>query len=256
MNNLTEYVRNNFDGMLVFGDVHGDYDSMKRAYDYAVSNSFFFMSLGDLVDRSRFPFETVKLMYDVVYEGRGGFVIGNHDDKFKRYANGAKVSFSVDAKQTLADVGTDREEEFFRMYVTLMDTPIFASLYHKFDDIILVHAATHEEMWENTSVIGKSAKARYLVGETNNERYDDGYPVRLYNWINNIPMGKTALVGHDKQPINNVPITEPMTVPNNNGGKAVFMDTGCGKGGFLSGAVVMLDKNRKFKVESFVNFAE
>jgi len=46
--------------MLVFGDVHGDYDSFKRAYDYARSENFSFMSMGDLVDRARKPFEVVR----------------------------------------------------------------------------------------------------------------------------------------------------------------------------------------------------
>lgn len=256
MHNIADHVRDNFNGMLVFGDVHGDFDSINRAYKYAKAHDMFFMSMGDLVDRARMPFETVELMYNAVVDGEGGFVVGNHDDKFHRYAKGAKVSFSVDAKRTLEDVGPEREEEFFKMYVGLIEYPVASSLYHKFDDIVLVHAAAHPGMWDNNGPITKTERSRYLVGETNNERYDDGYPVRLYNWIDCIPMGKTVLVGHDKQPINNTPITEPMTVSNSNGGKTVFLDTGCGKGGFLSAAIVMPNKSRKFEVTSFMSFAE
>lgn len=256
MDNLQEYIRNQFDGILVFGDVHGDYESIKRAYDYAVKENFFFMSLGDLVDRSRNPYDTVKLMHDVIYEGRGGIAIGNHDDKFIRYAKGANVSFSADAKQTLADVGSDRQDYFLDMYITIADTPIFSALYHQFDDITLVHAASHPAMWQNNSVITKTEKSIYTVGETNGDRYDDGFPVRTYGWIDDIPYGKTVIVGHDKQPIYNIPITHPMVIDNNNGGRAIFADTGGGKNGFLSGVVIMPDKNRVFKVTSFVNFKE
>jgi len=254
MNSLHDYVRNNFDGMLVFGDIHGDYESFKRAHDYAKSENFFFMSMGDLVDRGRTPFEVVKAMSEIVYDGLGGFVIGNHDDKFHRFANGAKVSFSRDAKQTLEDVGSDRHTDFMDSYVRLMTDKHFSALYHKFDDITLVHAASHPAIWEESPKIGKTERYRFIVGETNGETYDDGYPVRLYNWIEDIPMGKIVIVGHDRQPIHNVPITEPMIVSNKNGGKAIFLDTGCGKGGFLSGAVIIPDKKRKFEIVNFVDF--
>jgi hypothetical protein len=67
-------------------------------------------------------------------------------------------------------------------------------------------------------------------------------------------MGKTVMVGHDRAPVFNTVITEPMVRTNSKGGKVIFMDTGCGKGGFLSGAVIFADKNR-FVVDHFESFA-
>lgn len=250
---LANYVRDSFDGMLVFADVHGDYDSFKRAHDYARSENYFFMSLGDLVDRARKPFEVVKAMHECMRDGLGGFVVGNHDEKHHRGAKGNKVSFSRDAKQTLEDVGEARKEEFSRMYTEIVEDKMLSGLFHIFDDLTLVHAAGHPCIWEGVNVVGKTARSRFLVGETNGDTYEDGYPVRLYNWIEEVPTGKTVIVGHDKQPIHNVPITEPMVVSNKNGGKVVFLDTGCGKGGFLSGAVVLHDKKR-FKFDRFMEF--
>jgi len=252
---VANYVRNSFDGMLIFADVHGDYDSYARARDYAISENFLFMSLGDLVDRGRNPYEVVESMYKMMYDGRAAFTIGNHDDKHNRAAKGNKVSFSKDGKQTLEDVGEDRLEEFRRMYTAIVEDTMLSALYHTFDDYILVHAASHPSIWEgqkeNSS--GKTARSRFLVGETNGEVYEDGYPVRLYNWIDEVPMGKTVIVGHDKQPIDNIPITEPKIVSNANGGKVIFLDTGCGKGGFLSGAVIMNTK-KGFVLEEFKEF--
>jgi hypothetical protein len=241
--------------MLVFADVHGDYESFKRAHDNAKKENFFFMSMGDLVDRARQPFEVIKAMYDIMYDGRGGFVIGNHDDKHHRAFKGAKVSFSKDSKQTLADVGEERMAEFSHMYSSIIEDKMLSGLFHKFGDITLVHAASHPSIWDGAkeNSTGKTARSRFLVGETNNEKYDDGYPVRLYNWIDEIPIGKTVMVGHDKQPIHNIPIEKPMTVLNKDGGKAIFLDTGCGKGGFLTGAVILHDKKR-FKIDSYVEF--
>jgi protein phosphatase len=255
MFSVADYVKESFDGMLIFGDVHGDYDSFRKAYDYARSENFFFMSLGDLVDRARKPFEVVSDMYRAMQDGFAGFTIGNHDDKHIRAADGRKVSFSRDAKQTLEDVGDDRMAEYHRMYKGIVEYVMLSSMFHKFDDITLVHAASHPSIWEGAlpNSTGKTARSRFLVGETNGEKYDDGYPVRLYNWIDEVPIGKTVIVGHDKQPIHNVPITEPMVVTNANGGKVIFLDTGCGKGGFLSGAVVLHSK-KGFRLEEFKEF--
>lgn len=252
---IASYVRDSFDGMLVFGDVHGDFESFKRARDYAVSENFLFMSLGDLVDRARQPFEVVESMYNMMYNGRAGFAIGNHDDKHYRGLAGNKVSFSEDAKQTLADVGEERMEEYKRMYMAIVDDKILSGLYHKFDNFTLVHAASHPSIWDDPKEgsTGKTARSRFLVGETNGESYDDGYPIRLYNWIDEVPAGKTVIVGHDKQPINNVPIYEPKIVTNNEGGKVIFMDTGCGKGGFLSG-VVIVNSKKGFEIDKFMEF--
>jgi Calcineurin-like phosphoesterase len=252
MTTLYNHVKT-FDGMLVFADVHGDYESFKRAYDYARSENFFFMSLGDLVDRGRNPYEVVSAMYECMYEGRGGFTVGNHDEKHHRAGKGNKVSFSRDAKTTLSDVGEDRMAEFVRMYAAINEDKLLSGLFHTFDDLTLVHAASHPCIWEGVTEVGKTARSRFLVGETNGKTDSDGYPVRLYNWIAEVPMGKTVMVGHDHHPVHNVRITEPMVVTNKNGGKAIFLDTGCGKGGFLSGAVILHDK-KGFKFDRFMEF--
>lgn len=251
---IANYVKDQFDGMLVFADVQGDYESYSRARDFAIKESFLLMSLGDLVDRARQPYEVIESMYNMMFYGRAGLTIGNHDDKHYRAIKGNKVSFSRDAKQTLVDVGEERMAEYSRMYAAMIEDPMMAGLYHTFGDITLVHAACHPSIWEGPQAkIGKSAQSRFLVGETNGETMADGYPVRLYNWIEEIPMGKTVIVGHDKQPIHDVPITEPMIVPNKNGGKAIFLDTGCGKGGFLSGAVILHGK-QGFVIDRFMEF--
>jgi len=252
---VANYVKESFDGMLIFADVHGNFDAFERARRFAVGENFLFMSLGDLVDRDRKPFEVIEAMYKMMYDGRAAFTLGNHDDKHYRGIMGNKVSFSRDAKQTLADVGPERMAEYQRMYKAIVEDTMLSGLYHKFDDFVLVHAASHPSIWEEPKEgsTGKTARSRFLVGETNGETMDDGYPVRLYNWIDEIPMGKTVIVGHDKQPIHNKPISEPMQVTNASGGKAIFLDTGCGKGGFLTGAV-MLHGKKGFVLDKFVEF--
>jgi hypothetical protein len=252
---VANYVKESFDGMLIFADVHGNHDAFERARKFAVGENFLFMSLGDLVDRDRQPFEVVESMYKMMYAVRAAFVIGNHDDKHYRAIIGNKVSFSRDAMQTLDDVGHERMAEYQHMYKAIIEDKMLSRLYHKFDDFVLVHAASHPSIWDGdkSGSISKAARSRFLVGETNNERYEDGYPVRLYNWITEIPEGKTVIVGHDKQPIHNKPIAEPMQITNANGGAVIFLDTGCGKGGFLTGAI-MLHRKKGFVLDKFVEF--
>lgn len=252
MNTISNHVKNNFAGMLVFGDVHADYELFMKAYHYAEHNNYFFMSLGDLVDRGSFPYEVVSKMHEIVKAGKGGFTIGNHDDKFKRFAGGAKVSFSYDGRNTLANVGPERQVEFLRMYTEMIDTPVLSGMFHTFDDIILIHAASHPDMWTANANFSSAAKSRALYGEITGKKLSDGYPERIYTWIEEVPIGKTIIVGHDRMPIYDIPIVEPLIRTSNHGGKVIFTDTGCGKGGYLTGTVVVHDK--RFKVEKFMEF--
>lgn len=252
MNNLEKHVKNNFDGMLVVGDIHAMFDHYSSAVDFADSNGLFFLSLGDLVDRGNYPFEVISDMFSRMKEGRAGLCIGNHDDKFRRYHHGSKVRFSFEAKRTMETVGDERMPDFLKMYADVVEMPVMSNFFHSFDEYIFTHAASHPCIWESNSRIGNTARSRMLYGETNGEFYDDGYPVRLYNWIDEIPMGRVVVVGHDRMPIHNVPISVPLTKNNANGGKAVFIDTGCGKGGHLTGAVFSFRKKTKF--EEFKEF--
>lgn len=252
MFSVANHVRQNFKGALVISDVHGDYCSFKFAQDYALKEGLFLLSLGDLVDRARQPFEVVSAMYNLIIKGLAGFTIGNHDDKYYRAYLGNKVIFSSDAKQTLDDVGQDRLGEFYKMYAGIIEHKTLSGIYHKFDNFTIVHAACHPCMWNNEK-FGKSERWRCLIGEVSGETYEDGYPIRLYNWVEDVPKDNVVIVGHDKQPINNIFITEPMQVTNLCGGKVIFLDTGCGKCGFLSG-VVILNSENGFIIDKFMEF--
>lgn len=237
----------------MFADIHADLESIVRAYAYAESHGYFFMSLGDLVDRGDKPYETVMFMLDKMKAGVAGFVRGNHDDKFVRFHQGRDVRFSRDGRATLESVGEGRMTDFLDAYTEIYNMPVVADICHRLDDIVLVHAATHHTVWDGSQQLSKSGIYRALVGETNNEYDEEGYPVRLYSWVDEIPAGKCVIVGHDRAPVYNKLITEPLVIDNESGGRVIFLDTGCGKGGFLSGAVITHDKH-KFKFSHFESF--
>ena len=250
---ISQHIRTNWAGMLVIGDVHGDYRLFDAAVNYAEENKLFLASLGDLVDRSDYPYEVVKRMHTKVKAGEALFTVGNHDDKYRRFRKGAKVHFSRDGVKTFADVGKAREEDFLDMYLELCEDPVYSGMYHNIDNIILVHAAYHPAMVDTNVKFGSEARSRALFGEVNGEKDDDGYPVRLYNWLEEIPNGKTVIVGHDRVAVNRQLLQGPLTCKNRDGGEVIFIDTGCGKGGHLSGVVLKPVEN-EFKVTEFVDF--
>lgn len=249
---LDTYIKDNFDGILVVGDIHADYALFKRAADLAKSENYFFLSLGDLVDRGTQPFEVVKAMYNMMFDGRAGLIVGNHDNKMWRHSRGNKVNFSADARVTLECVA-GREEEFFKMYSAMVEDKLMAAYHLSVGDFIFTHGGFHREMLNGNSVLSKTAKSVAMYGEATGETADDGYPVRAYNWIDLVPAGKTVIVGHDRKPVHNKEIEEPLAVTNSAGGSVMFIDTGCGKGGFLTGLLI---KNTKgiLELEKSVSF--
>jgi len=241
-----------FSGILIIGDIHSDYESLVRASEYANNENLFLISLGDLVDRGTHPFETVELMYSLVKNKKAGFIIGNHDNKHYRNAIGNKVKFSKDGHQTLRDVGEFRLEKFYELYKNLI-TNEYSDFYHYIDNYIFVHGASHYKLWNYPDKLDNDARSRALYGEVTGKYDHTGMPERIYQWVDEIPNGKTVIVGHDRKAIFDVSLLYPMVVRNLNGGCAMFMDTSCGKGGILSGAILkQLDTGIKF--EKFIQF--
>src|SRR4051812_28208007 len=59
----------------VVGDVHGDV----TGFGYALATDRFIVQLGDLADHGRDSASTLRMMFDRVEQGRGLFLLGNHD---------------------------------------------------------------------------------------------------------------------------------------------------------------------------------
>lgn len=252
MTELENHILMKYSGVLVIGDLHAQFSSLELATDYARHHNLFIISLGDLVDRGTRPFETVQLIHQLVSSGDAAFVIGNHDDKFGRYAAGRDVVFSTDAQNTIEYVGSTRMNDFLAMYWGLIHHSR-SSLSHTLGDITMTHGAYHADMVSG-DVLSKKCRYRALYGEVSGERYPDGYPVRTYGWMDEVPTLKTVIVGHDRSPIHNTPIMSPMEVDTRFGGKVVFLDTGCGKGGQLSGAIIT--HHNGFRVDKYVTFKD
>lgn len=216
-------------GVRVVGDVHGD----ARAFAAAAATDLFVVQLGDLIDNGPDSAEALRIMFRLIDEGRGAFVLGNHDLKLGRALAGRDVRMDDKLARTLSQLDPALRE---RARAEIERAP--AWIRHKRpsgQDVIFVHAGFHTEMMAldpppapNGRVHGILARALY--GEPTGRTQTDGFPERTVRWVDRIPPGLTVYCGHDVRSTDG----RPYIRTNPAGGKAVFLDTGAGKGGHLS----------------------
>lgn len=248
---LKPLLQGRYKGIVTFSDVHAHANKLKKGINYAIKNDLFIVFLGDLVDGHDKPLETVIAVKAILDENRGVLVIGNHDDKFYRKALGNKVIFKKAQEKTLADVPKGKHELFFSTIVDLVDHRNSDNLW-RLDNWVFTHGACHAEVWTSPPALSKKAKHRALYGETTGETEEDGMPVRIYGWVEDIPADHHVVVGHDRKPYGGEPLSKrgPYTQTNQAGGKAIFTDTGCGKSkdGKLTLTVLMLDNDGRLSL--------
>jgi protein phosphatase len=208
----------------VVGDVHGD----ASAFAYAADTDRFLVQLGDLVDYGPDSAGALRIMFDLIDRGRGVFLLGNHDLKLARLLLGQNVRVNA---QLLATMEQLDEPLRARMLAEAERAPLWLRSGNR----LFVHAGFHTDMLDGPSPpaqIGRALgiSARALFGEPTGHIQEDGFPERSLRWVNRIPQGMTVYVGHDRRSQDGRPLEQRSRA----GGRAIFVDTGAGKGGHLS----------------------
>lgn len=208
----------------VVGDVHGD----ATAFAYAADTDRFVVQLGDLVDYGPDSAGALRIMFDLIDRGQGLFLLGNHDLKLARLLLGQTVRASAQLTATLEQLDAPLKA---RVPVEVGRAPLWARTGHR----LFVHAGFHTEMLDGPpppALIGRALgiSARALFGEPTGHMQEDGFPERSLRWVNRIPAGMTVYVGHDRRSQDGRPLEQRAR----SGGRAIFVDTGAGKGGHLS----------------------
>ncbi len=207
----------------VVGDVHGD----ARGFALAVQTDRFVVQLGDLADGGEDSAGAWRIALDLLESGRGLFLLGNHDHKLARLLSGRAVKADAALRATAAQLD---EALRARALAAIQRTPAWLRRRHAF----FVHGGFHTAMLHHPPPPfgGKveGALARALFGQTTGRHQPDGFPERVLDWVDRIPSGLTVYCGHDQRS----PDGRPWTTRGAAGGKAVFLDTGAGKGGHLS----------------------
>jgi protein phosphatase len=212
----------------VVGDVHGD----ARAFAMAIETDRFIIQLGDVVDYGPDSAEALRLALRVIEEGRGIFLLGNHDLKLRRALAGRDVRVGPELAATLAQLDPALRA---RAAAAIDRAPIWLRQHHAHGARLFVHGAFHTDMLQADPPPVPEGRihgvlARALYGQTTGRLQPDGYPERVLHWVDHIPPGLTVYVGHDRRSSDG----RPYIRPGRQGGSAVFLDTGAGKGGHLS----------------------
>lgn len=207
----------------IVGDVHGD----SKAFAAAAETDRFVVQLGDMVDDGPDTKGALEILFKLLDEKRGLFLLGNHDFKLARALRGDEIK-SPATLQTISELPANIRE---RAKMEIMAAPVWLHVEQSF----FVHGAYHPGMLTQASSpfpIGRPDPlwARALYGQTSGRVTGAGRPERLLHWVNDIPAGLTVYVGHDQRSTDG----RPYIKHGHKGGTAIFMDTGAGKGGHLS----------------------
>ncbi len=208
----------------IVGDVHGD----AAGFAAAAATDAFVVQLGDLVDHGPDSAAVLRLMFGLIDAGNGMFLLGNHDFKLARALMGQKVTVGAELARTIAQLDDGLKA---RMVAEAARAPAWV----RDGDRLFVHGGFHTAMLAEPAPClppagAKGVLARALFGEPTGQVQADGYPVRSLAWVNRIPAGLTVYCGHDRRSTDG----RPWEARGRDGGRAVFLDTGAGKGGHLS----------------------
>jgi len=235
MPTLEDLRRRGFRGLRIVGDVHGDARGFAAALAGAEAGGLFVVQLGDLTDHGPDAPAVLRAAFALVESGRGLFLLGNHDHKLRRALRGEAVRIeAAGLGRTLAQIAAapDAEALRARAIAEIGRAPAWLRLGRLF----CVHAAFHDGMLHHPSPPEAGAArpqglvGRAIFGQVTGRRGPDGFPIRLTGWVDHIPAGLTVLVGHDNRSRDG----RPAVLAGARGGRAVFLDTGAGKGGALA----------------------
>jgi len=234
--------------ILAVGDVHGNFGAMERAVELAETQDLGIVWLGDVVDYGQANLRCLHLAYDTVRTGRASMIWGNHERKIDRWITSdwgvtyrGRLSdanqMTINEIQSLASARRDR---FEAAWVALRS---WSWQHYVVGYSLFTHGAALPEMWDRTD--------RRLPGEAGNQAFfgevdnrdptrADGYPNRIWEWVNHVPAGRTVVVGHDWLDR----VTNSVTVKSNSqGGRVLVADCGSSKGGRLGAVEINVLEN-------------
>lgn len=224
-----------FSGLRVVGDVHGEPAALASAISGAAEEGLFLLQLGDLTDYGVDSPGVLRLVFNLLDDEAGLFVLGNHDHKLRRALTGARVRSPPEATpRTLEQLhaASDGPALASRAVTEIADAPA----WWRVGPLLFVHAAFHKGMLLQAPPREAGARkpdpltSRALFGQVTGGTTQEGYPERVLHWVDSIPPGLSVYVGHDQRSRDG----RPWETRGRMGGRAIFMDTGSGKGGHLS----------------------
>jgi hypothetical protein len=238
--------------VLAVGDVHGDYVSMHKAWLYAQQNHMHVVWLGDVIDYGDQNLKCLHLAYQSVRTGQAHMIWGNHERKITRWMDS---DWGIHHRGRLSEANwkTIREIEQLNDYRRNRFRAAWKFLEHssyqvlQLGDWTFTHGALHSDAPRTSThrLMGVPGDWAYFGQVLSPDLNADGYPQRVWNWVNDLPEHMKVVVGHDwidrehKQYVHKT---------GDEGAQVWCMDTGNSKGGQLSALEIDLNTN-KWKVK-------
>lgn len=234
-------------GIRWFGDIHGA-SAVHDAADEALAKGYAIGFIGDLTDADPADGDThndsaavLRLLARLDAQRQALLVPGNHCFKLLRYlvkwrdgdGREQRMALTHGLDRTLTEImaAPDRDALVESTIRILSAAPLWRNI----GPWLFVHAGASSAMFDRPAPTAGDALSsrgdgrvhRALYGQTDGTRDAADYPVRLYDWFESIPTGRTVVIGHDR-------CKAVFTQTNAQGGQLVRIDTGAGKGGSLS----------------------
>ena len=176
--------------------------------------------VGDIVDRGPRVLPALLLVRNMVSQGSGVCVPGNHDVKLLKKLRGKNVQIRHGLEQTVAEIDALSEDEQRTILPHLEDFIDSLVSHYVFDDgnLVVAHGGMKEDLQGRAS---GTVRSFALFGDTTGETDEFGFPVR-FNWASEYRGKAMVVYGH-------TPVVEA-TWQNN----TINIDTGCVFGGKLT----------------------
>jgi protein phosphatase len=218
---------NQFD---IIGDIHGCADELEallarlgyrvRWQDTSVSveppASRCAVFLGDLVDRGPRSPDVLRIVKHLCQTGQALAVVGNHDDKLRRYLEGRDVKIAHGLGETIHQL--EREPQEFSGEMRGWLESLESHYVLDGGRLVVAHAGLKEEMH---GIESASVRHFCMYGETTGELDEFGLPVR-WNWAAEYRGSALVVYGH-------TPVRSARWV-----NRTICIDTGCVFGGKLT----------------------
>ncbi|WP_379548287.1 polynucleotide kinase-phosphatase [Qipengyuania sp. DSG2-2] len=150
--------------------------------------------VGDLVDRGPRSPDVLRIAKHMVDSGNALAVVGNHDDKLKRFLDGRRVKLTHGLAET-ADQLESESDEFKQSMREWLDGLISHYVLDS-GNLVVAHAGLKEEMQGRAS---GAIRSFCMYGETTGEIDEFGLPVR-HNWAAEYSGKAKVVYGHTPVP--------------------------------------------------------
>lgn len=223
----------------IIGDIHGcgkELVSLTKKVEDVLGETTF-ISLGDLVDRGPFSYESLSLFSAMGYQ-----ILGNHEKKLIKRLLGSNVTENDDQKWYNALT----QQQIDNILDWCSDLPCIIRIRYPNGHIYnLAHAAIHDSIYNIPFEIGRTSlkfkqRDTALYGHTTGAKDKNGYPERLH--VGCLKPNQTNVFGHIIHPNQSL----DGFILTNEPGTTIQIDHGCVHGGHLTALCIEPDGGIRF----------